>query len=170
MKLIYRFIFLMAPLLATTLSVSAQTTGSLRQQILGTWDFVVAEVRAPDGSKTYPFGEKPRGIIVFTPDGRFAQIHVASDLPKIASNNRLTGTPDEYAAIMRRSISLFGTYTIDEAKKTVTYNIVSASFPNWEGESQTRTIDKLTADEFQNTNPNVAGGRGTATNFYKRAR
>jgi len=35
---------------------------------------------------------------------------------------------------------------------------VSASFPNWEGEAQTRVIDKLTADEFVNTNPNVAGG------------
>jgi hypothetical protein len=162
--------FLLLSLLATSQSVLAQSAGSLRQMILGTWDFVVAEVKAPDGSKTYPFGEKPRGIIIFTPDGRFAQIHVASDLPKIASNNRLTGTPEEYAAIMRRSVSLFGTYTIDEAKKTVTYNIVSASFPNWEGESQTRTIDKLTADEFQNTNPNVAGGRGTATNIYKRAK
>jgi hypothetical protein len=98
------------------------------------------------------------------------QIHVAGDVPKIKSNNRLTGTPEEYAEIMRRSISVFGTYTIDEAKKTVTYHVVSASFPNMQGESQTRTIDKLTADEFINTNPNVAGGRGSASNFYKRAK
>jgi hypothetical protein len=53
---------------------------------------------------------------------------------------------------------------------TVTYNVVSASFPNMEEEAQTRTIDKLTGDEFVNTNPNVAGGRGSASNFYKRAR
>jgi hypothetical protein len=39
-----------------------------------------------------------------------------------------------------------------------------------EGEAQTRTIDKLTGDEFVNTNPNVAGGRGSASNFYKRAK
>jgi hypothetical protein len=65
---------------------------------------------------------------------------------------------------------VFGTYTIDEAKKTVTYNIVSASFPNWEGEPQTRTIDKLTDDEFVNTNPGVAGGRGSASNLYRRAK
>jgi len=49
-------------------------------------------------------------------------------------------------------------------------DIVSATFPNWEGESQTRTIDKLTDEEFVNTNPNVAGGRGSASNFYKRAK
>jgi molybdopterin/thiamine biosynthesis adenylyltransferase len=71
---------------------------------------------------------------------------------------------------MRGSLSVFGTYTVDEAKKTVTYNIVSASFPNWEGEAQTRAIDKFTADEFVNTDKSVAGGRGSASNFYRRVK
>ena len=148
----------------------AAAQNSLKQQLIGTWDFVVAEVTAPDGKKSFPFGEVPKGILIFTPDGRFAQIHVAADVPKIASNNRLTGTAEEYAAIMRRSLSVFGTYTVDEDKKTVTYKIVSSSYPNWEGEAQTRTIDRLTADEFVNTNPNVAGGRGAASNLYRRAK
>jgi hypothetical protein len=142
---------------------------SLRDQIVGTWNFVVTEVVAPDGKKSFPFGETPKGILIFTAGGQFVQVHVASDLPKIASNNRLTGTPEEYSTIMRRSISLFGTYAVDEEKKTVTYNIVSSTYPNFAGEAQVRTIDKLTADEFVNTNPNVAGGRGRASNFYKRA-
>jgi hypothetical protein len=148
----------------------AAAQNSLKQQIVGTWDFIVAEVVAADGRKSFPFGETPKGILVFTPDGRFAQIHVAGDVPKIASGNRLTGTAEEYAAINRRSLSVFGTYTVDEEKKTVTYRIVSSTFPNWQGEAQTRTIDKLTGGEFVNTNPNVAGGRGRASNYYKRAR
>jgi hypothetical protein len=156
--------------LALSGSAAAQQGKNLKDQIVGTWEFVVAEVTAPDGKKSYPFGETPKGLLVFTPDGRFAQIHVASDVPKIASNNRLTGTAEEYQAIMRRSLSLFGTYTVDEAKKTVTYKIVSSTFPNWQGEVQTRTIDKLTLEEFVNTNPNVAGGRGSASNLYKRAK
>ena len=160
-------IALAALALALTTTATAQT---LKNQLVGTWDFVVAEVKAPDGKISYPFGESPKGILIFTPDGRFAQIHVASDLPRIASNNRLTGTAEEYGAIMRGSLSVFGTYTVDEEKRSVTYRIVSASFPNWEGEAQTRAIDRLTADEFVNTNPNVAGGRGSASNFYKRAK
>ena len=156
--------------LALTACATTQQAQTLKNQIVGTWEFVVAEVKAPDGKKSFPFGETPKGILIFTSDGRFVQVHVASDVPRIASNNRLTGTPEEYAAIMRRSLSVFGTYTVDEEKKTVTYKIVSSSFPNWEGEAQVRTIDKLTADEFVNTNPNVAGGRGSASNFYKRAR
>src|SRR5262249_32584219 len=133
----------------------AEPAKSLKDQLVGTWTFVVAEVTAPDGKKSFPFGETPKGILIFAPDRHFAQIHVPSDVPKIASNNRLTGTPEEYATIMRRSISVFGTYTVDEEKRTVTYHIVSSSFPNWQGEAQVRTIDKLDADEFVNTNPNV---------------
>jgi hypothetical protein len=149
-------------------ATAAQPSPGLKDAIVGSWNFVVAEVTAPDGKKTFPFGETPKGILIFTADGYFAQIHVAGDVPKIASNNRLTGTAEEYAEIMRRSLSVFGTYTVDEGNRTVTYNIVSASFPNWQGESQTRAIDKLTADEFVNTNRNVAGGRGSASNFYRR--
>jgi hypothetical protein len=156
--------------LAVSVGAAAQPASSLKDQIVGTWNFVVAEVTAPDGKKSFPFGEAPKGILIFTADGRFAQIHVAGDVPRIASNNRLTGTPEEYAEIMRRSLSVFGTWTVDETKKTVTYNIVSSSFPNWQGETQTRVIDKLTADEFVNTNPGVAGGRGSASNFYRRVK
>jgi hypothetical protein len=158
-------------LLALSLDIaSAQPAKRLKQEIVGTWDFVVAEITAPDGQKSFPFGRTPKGILIFTADGRFVQYHAASDLPKLASNNRLTGTAEENAAIMRGSVSIFGTYMVDETKKTVTFNIVSASFPNFNGEAQVRTIDKLDDDEFVNTNPNVAGGRGSASNFYRRAK
>ena len=151
-------------------AAAAQPAKPLREQIVGTWNFIVAEMKAPDGTKSFPYGETPKGIMIFTADGRFAQIHVASDVPKIASNNRLTGTAEEYAAIMKRSIAVFGTYAVDEDKKTVTYNIISSTFPNWVGEAGVRTIDKLTADEFVYTNPNVLGGRGSALNLYKRVK
>lgn len=143
---------------------------SLRDQLIGAWAFVVAENTAPDGTKSFPFGETPKGLLIFTPENHFSYIHIASEVPKIASNNRLTGTADEVQAIMRGSISVFGTYAVDEEKKTVSYNIVASSFPNWAGVAQTRTIDKLTDDEFRNTNPSITGGRGSAANLYKRVK
>jgi hypothetical protein len=156
--------------LALTGSQAGAQQKSLRDQMVGTWNFIVAEVVAPDGNKSFPFGETPKGVLIFTADGHFAQVHVANDVPKIASGNRLTGTPEEYATIMRRSLSVFGDYSVNEKKKTFTYKIVSASYPNWQGEAQERSIDKLTADEFVNTNHNVAGGRGSASNYYQRAK
>src|ERR1700731_542691 len=73
----------LAAVLALGLYAGAATAqNTLKQQLIGTWDFVVAEVTAPDGKKSFPFGEVPKGILIFTPDGRFAQIHVAADAPK----------------------------------------------------------------------------------------
>jgi hypothetical protein len=161
---------LAAALLIGTVYPGFAKAANLRDQLLGSWSFVLAEITAADGKTSYPFGESPRGALIFAPDGRFAQIHIAGEAPKIASGNRLTGTPEEYAAIMRGSLSVFGTYVVDEEKRTVTYSIEGSSFPNWVGEKQTRTIEKLTAEEFINTNPNVAGGRGAARNLYRRSK
>ena len=99
----FRIIATIAALAIGSSSAAAQGK-SLREQIVGTWQFIVAEVTAADGKKSFPFGETPKGLLIFTVDGHFSQIHVASDAPKFASGNRLTGTPDEYAAIMRRSL------------------------------------------------------------------
>jgi len=147
----------------------AQPAKTLKDQLTGTWIHVISEVTSPDGKKLHPFGETPNGILIFAPTGHFAQIHIASEVPKFASANRLKGTPEEYTAVSQKSLSIFGTYTVDEEKRTVTFKITASTFPNMAGEVQVRTIDTLTADEFKNTAV-VAGGRGSAFNLYKRAK
>src|SRR4051794_17546002 len=92
-------------IVALALAAGEAAAQNLKQQIVGTWDFIIAEVTGPDGKKSFPFGETPKGILILTPDGRFAHIHVASDVPKFASGNRLTGPAEEYAAINRRSLA-----------------------------------------------------------------
>ena len=149
----------------------AQPAKTMREQLVGTWNLVIAEITAADGKKTLPFGDKPKGQIIFTADGHFSQVHVSSGLPRIASNNRLAGTDADNKAIVQGTLSLFGTYSVDEEKKTLTFNIVASTFPNQEGASQTRTIDKLTAEEFVNTNRGAArDGPAAAANYYTRAK
>src|ERR1700716_3965292 len=77
----------------------AQTGKTLREQLVGTWNFVVAEITTADGKKNFPFGERPKGMLIFTADGHFSQVHVSGDLPRIASNNRLSGTDADNRAI-----------------------------------------------------------------------
>ena len=168
------YVRISAVLLAAVLGIgaaAAQPAKSLREQLVGTWNFVIAEITAADGKKTLPFGDKPKGQIIFTEDGHFSQVHVSSGLPRIASNNRLAGTDADNRAIVHGTLALFGTYTVDEAKKTLTFNIVASTYPNQEGTSHTRTIDRLTADEFRNTNPGAArDGPALAANVYTRAK
>lgn len=150
---------------------AAQTPKTLRERLVGTWSFIIAEITTADGKRTLPFGEQPKGMLIFTADGHFSQVHVAGDLPKIASNNRLAGTPEDNRAIVQGSLALFGTYTVDEEKRTLTFKIEGSTFPNLAGVAQTRTIDVLSDDEFRNTNP--AASRDVpaiAANIYKRAK
>jgi hypothetical protein len=108
--------------LAVGVSAAAgQPAKLLRDQLVGTWSFVIAEITAADGKKSLPFGDRPKGMLIFTADGHFSQVHVADGLPKIASNNRLAGTAEDNKAIVAGTLALFGTYSVDEAKRTVTF-------------------------------------------------
>src|SRR5262245_34610514 len=114
-------------ILTCVLALSASDAGAqqktLREQLVGTWDFVIAEITTADGRKSFPFGERPKGMLIFTAEGHFSQVHISGDLPRIASNNRLAGTDADNRAIVHGTLCLFGTYTVDEAKKTLTFNI-----------------------------------------------
>lgn len=149
----------------------AQPAKTMKEQLVGTWNLTVAEITAANGTKTLPFGPSPKGQIIFTADGHFSQVHVSSGLPRISGNNRLNGTDADNRAIVQGTLSFFGTYTVDEEKKTLTFNIAASTYPNAQGTSQTRTIDKLTADEFVNTNRGAAReGPAAAANYYTRAK
>src|SRR3981081_4549622 len=51
--------------------------------------------------------------------GHFAQFITRSDLPKFAAGTADKGTPDENKAVLSGFVASFGTYTVDEADKTV---------------------------------------------------
>ena len=97
----------------------------------------------------------PKGIIVFTSDGRFIYLYSRGDLPKFASNNRATGTADENKAVVQGSIATFGTYSV--AGKELSLKIEQSTFPNWIGADQKRTI-AITGDELKWHNPAGSGG------------
>jgi hypothetical protein len=70
-------------------SAAAQPTKTMRDQFVGTWQFVIAEITTADGKKTLPFGDIRRSMLILTANGHFSQVHVSGGLPRIASNNRL---------------------------------------------------------------------------------
>jgi hypothetical protein len=61
-------------------------------------------------------------------------------------------TPEEANAIMLGSVAYFGTYTVDEGSKTISFRIESTTLPNQLGRNQVRKITSLTADELSYTN------------------
>jgi hypothetical protein len=139
----------------------------LKDQIVGTWTLVYAWVER-DGQKTQPLGANPLGYIMFDSSGNFSYNFMRSDLPKFASNNRETGTPEENKAVVIGNISAFGVYTINPDDTSVNLRIVGSSFPNWNGTVQRRLIE-ISGDQLKYTNP-VASIGGIAPSLYMRAK
>ena len=75
------------------------------------------------------------------------------DLPKIASKDRLKGTPEEYQAVVQGSLAHFGTYSVNEAEGTYTLHVESSTYPNYNGTDQIRIVTSLSRDEMKVTNP-----------------
>jgi len=146
----------------------AQDAGFLAKQIQGTWT-LVAMVNEQDGKKTEPFGPGPRGVQIFTPDGRYAAITMKANLPKFASNNRLKGTAEEYQTVVQGSNAYFGTWkVVNEKEHLVSMRVEASTFANWDGQDQTRVVT-INGDEMKVTNPTTSVG-GTSYVILKRAK
>jgi hypothetical protein len=133
-----------------TPSAKAQTA----QDIVGAW-VLVSSVAEQGGAKVDTYGPKPKGRLLFGSDGRYTLIFVG-DVPKFASNNRASGTAEENRAVVQGSIAHFGTYSLDDAGKTLVLRIESSTFPNWDGVEQRRPFT-LTGDELAYTSPGPLG-------------
>lgn len=138
----------------TVVSAFAQKT-SLKEQIVGTWIHVSTTVTAPDGKKMDRPGQ---GVVIYAPDGYFAFVNVANNLPKLAANNRDKATVEEAKAIVAGSIAYYGTYTVDEGTKTIVPKVEGSTFPNMVGTDQSRIVTSITADEMRFTNPKAPAG------------
>jgi hypothetical protein len=132
---------------------------SLKDQIVGTWSLVSWVQTLKDGSKNLRFGNDPKGVNTFTPDGHFTLIITRSNLPKISSGNPEKPTPEEAQALVSGSIAYFGTYTVDEATKTVSQHLDATTLVNQLAMPQARVVTSISADAMTYSNSNaVAGG------------
>ena len=123
----------------------------------------------PSGRMGAFSGAPIRGLTIFAADGHFSGHVMRSDRAKAASNNRIQGTPDENKATAQGTISSFGTYTVDEAKKTYTLRIEGSSYPNWEGTEITRPVT-ITGDELTVTNPTPSVGGPPSQLVFRRVK
>jgi hypothetical protein len=129
---------------------------SLKEQIVGSWTLSQAIDTHADGTKTNPWGANPKGAYMFGTDGRFTQMLFHTDLPKI--DNRMTGTPDQNKAIAQGIVAMYGSYTVDEANKTIIVKFEGSSFAKFVGTEGKRIITSINADEFRSMNPATSTG------------
>jgi hypothetical protein len=153
--------------LQPSLAVAQQKT--LKDQLVGVWTLVTVDNVAPDGSKRELFGPKPKGTLILDASGRYAQVQVHPDRPRFKANNRLNGTPEENKAVIAGAYASSGTWSIDEADKSLTRIFeASATFPNEEGKASKWSIT-LTGDELTALLPTPSAG-GKTTLVWRRVK
>jgi Lipocalin-like domain len=129
----------------------------LKEQMIGTWSILSNDSVATDGTKHQLFGANPKGILVIAPNGQYAQIIVRPDTPKFKANNRLQGTAEENKAAVQGTTATFGTWSFDEASKTLTVRYEGGMFPNQAGTEGKRTVS-VAGDQLTIHNPATASG------------
>jgi Lipocalin-like domain len=148
--------------LAAVAALPAGTFGqqkSVRDQLVGVWVPIAHETTFQDGGKRQQFGANPKGMIILDASGNYTEILVRSDLPKYRSNDRTQGTPEEHAATVRGSVANFGTWTVDEAAKTLTYHILGSTFPNQAGTDMKSAVNNLAGNQWTSTILRTTSGR-----------
>jgi hypothetical protein len=133
----------------SSLFASAQKKETKRT---GTYALVAVDNILADGSRVHLYGDAPQGLLIFDGQGNYALQIFSQGRQKFAANDKSKGTDEENRAAVKGSNAHFGTYTIDDANGTITFNIQHASFPNWEGTQQKRPFT-LIGNVFKYTVP-----------------
>jgi hypothetical protein len=149
---------------------------SLKNQLVGAWTLVSLVDIYPSGTKQQFQGSNPKGILIFDAGGRYAAISGPTDRAKFKVS-RQAATAEELHASMDNFIANFGTWSVNEADKTLIRRIDGALSPNVEGtlvNSGAPVTVSLAGDELKLTQAAVPGGTGrelaTSEIVYKRAK
>ncbi|MGA9519941.1 MAG: lipocalin-like domain-containing protein [Myxococcaceae bacterium] len=113
----------------------------LREQLIGAWKLVSYVEKPVDGSAdSYPLGEHPQGIIMYTPDGYMSAQLMKPGRSGFASGDWFDGTVEEYREEASTYIAYSGPFKVDEDKRTLTHSMFVSLFPNWTGQTQPRVV------------------------------
>lgn len=115
------------------------TYTNAQEKLVGSWSLVSIDNIYPDNSRVHPYGENPKGLLIFDDKGNYAIQILKRIRENIATGDKNKCTPEENASIVQGSNSHFGKYEIDKKNKIIVFKIESASFPNWEGTTQKRS-------------------------------
>jgi hypothetical protein len=138
------------------------------RDLVGSWT-LVSSVIERSGQRIEPFGSNPKGALILDANGRYAAMIVRPGLSKLATDNRSTATAEEAKEIVAGSIAHFGSYTVSDADRTITFHIETSTHPNWDGTEQKRSFS-IAGDELKYSGSSAVVGGSSATLVWKRAK
>ena len=124
---------------------------TLKQQIQRAWNLVSCDAKQP-------YCVNPTGSLSLNGNGRYTLVIAAKNRPtpalSVPGTHGENVTPEDFKAMARGVVANFGTWSVNEAEKTLTIRSEEGLFPRPAGGSDNkRTIVSVTADELKTTGP-----------------
>ena len=164
-----RFSSAITGIAAALILATSANAQSLKQQLVGSWILVSSDTTPATGAKRQDFGANPKGILILDAGGRYALVVGQPNRPKFKDTNnlRLGATEAEFAAASRAFAANFGSWSVNEADKTLIRKYEIALIPNNDNQ-ETKTSVSLSGDELKLVTTSPAGVRSDTV--YRRAK
>lgn len=106
--------------------------------LVGTWRLVSCEHRLAGGKVWRPFGPRPRGRLIYTPDGYMMVLLMDPARPRSASQGIFESSAAERAAAATGFLAYSGRCELRGGKAL--HRVDLSLFPNWVGTAQLRSF------------------------------
>jgi Lipocalin-like domain len=121
-------------------SANAFAQDDLKSQIIGAYSLSSTYDQLADGKKIYTWGRGVEGSAIYTPSGIFSL--------QIMAANRHSSSGQGPLQPVGPIVTYYGTYTVEDANKTITYHIQRSSFPPWNGIDRKVTVESVTGSDL----------------------
>jgi Lipocalin-like domain len=146
----------------TSVEATKAAEGSLQGKLVGSWRVIVVDNVSSTGERNHLYGDKPFGMATFDGSGHYSLLIMSEGRPRFSAGDKSKGTAEEYKSAIQGTNCHFGSYVVDDQKRSVTLHVEGATFTNWEGRDLTFPIS-VVADELTFTIPSPTTGGATVT-------
>ncbi|WP_067701529.1 lipocalin-like domain-containing protein [Nocardia jejuensis] len=125
--------------------------------LVGRWQLTAWTATDDTGAVAMPFGEHPRGSVVYTPGGWMSGQLALPDRRAMSTSAALGGTESERAEAYSSYVAYCGDYRLEG--DTVVHVLRMSLFPNWVGTEQRRVVELQGDRMVLRTPPTPVSGR-----------
>jgi hypothetical protein len=112
---------------------------STEQLLVGTYRLLAVEHFTDDGEVGKPYGENPKGYLIYTAEGGMSAALMRSDRPNSVDGDILAATDAERLSAFATASAFAGRWELvgDE----IIHHLEVTTYPNWSGTDQVRKFD-----------------------------
>jgi hypothetical protein len=118
---------------------------SIDERLVGTYRLLSMEHYADDGEVGRPFGDNPRGFIIYTAEHYMSAILMRSDRPNFPEGDILAATDAQRVDAFATSSAYAGRWEI--VGDQIIHHLEATTYPNWTDTDQPRNFE-LTDTHF----------------------